>query len=183
MLATEDAAALAERHLATLERRWRHVQAVAARATELSSVLPADEQKTLVMAAWLHDIGYAPKLAETRFHPLDGARFLRAEGWPQPVVNLVAHHSGAQFEAEERGMASELGEFPLPEGPLLDALNTADLTTGPDGQRLTFDERMREILDRYSEDDPVHRTWTRAQAVIRGCIQRTEDRLATTQPR
>jgi hypothetical protein len=32
-----------------------------------------------VAAAWLHDIGYAPAIAEsgTGFHPLDGARYLR----------------------------------------------------------------------------------------------------------
>ena len=34
----------------------------------------------LVAAAWLHDIGYAPELVETGFHPLDGARYLRREG-------------------------------------------------------------------------------------------------------
>jgi HD superfamily phosphodiesterase len=31
---------------------------------------------TVVTAAWLHDIGLAPDLRDTGFHPLDGARFL-----------------------------------------------------------------------------------------------------------
>jgi hypothetical protein len=44
----------------------------------------------MVMAAWLHDIGYAPELAVTGFHPLDGARFLRRAGADGQVVSLVA---------------------------------------------------------------------------------------------
>jgi len=35
---------------------------------------------TLVCADWLHDIGYAPALVATGFHPLDGARFLESVG-------------------------------------------------------------------------------------------------------
>jgi putative nucleotidyltransferase with HDIG domain len=54
----------------------------------------------------LHDIGYAPSLVATGFHPVDGARFLRAQGTPEVVVSLVAHHSGAVFEAEQRGLAA-----------------------------------------------------------------------------
>lgn len=60
-------------------------------------------------AAWLHDIGYTPELATTQFHPLDGARYLRDDR----VVNLVAHHSGARYEAAERGLEAELSAFPL----------------------------------------------------------------------
>lgn len=38
-------------------------------------------------------------------------------------------------------MSDELAEFPFEDSALLDALVTADLTTGPAGQRLTYDER------------------------------------------
>ncbi|WP_026197270.1 HD domain-containing protein [Sciscionella marina] len=183
MPTADDAAALAEHHLAPLGRRWHHVRAVAARAADLANALPIDQRNTLVTAAWLHDIGYAPDLAKTGFHPLDGARFLRASSWPEQVVNLVAHHSGARFEAEERGLADELAAFPFEDSALLDALNTADLTTGPDGQRLAFGERMDEILHRYPENDPVHRTWVRARPIIQESIERTESRLSATQPR
>ena len=31
----------------------------------------------MTAAAWLHDIGYAPAVDDTGFHPLDGARYLR----------------------------------------------------------------------------------------------------------
>lgn len=173
----EDARTLAERLVAPLGRRWQHVQAVAARATELADSVSADERETLVAAAWLHDIGYSPEIGHTKFHPLDGARYLRSEGWPAQVVNLVAHHSGARFEAEERGAGDDLCEFPFEDGPLLDALAAADLTTGPAGERLSYDERISEILSRYGEDHPVHKTWVKAAPTIRESVIRTEKRL------
>jgi HD domain len=58
----------------------------------------------LVAAAWLHDIGYAPSVRVTGFHPVDGAFFARREGFDELVVSLVAFHSGAPAEAQERGI-------------------------------------------------------------------------------
>src|SRR5207248_652477 len=59
-----------------LPRRWAHVQGVAARARSLAPVLGAGAY-LLETAAWLHDVGYAPDLAVTGLHQLDGARYLR----------------------------------------------------------------------------------------------------------
>ena len=158
-----------------------HVQAVAARAVELSAVLPEDERWELVSAAWLHDIGYSPEIGHTRFHPLDGARYLREQQWPERIVNLVAHHSGARFEAVERGLADDLAEFPFEESPAHDALATADLTTGPGGEPLTYDQRVTDILARYPENDAVHRTWVKAGPIFRAAVQRTQALLAANQ--
>ncbi|WP_414938173.1 HD domain-containing protein [Amycolatopsis sp. cmx-11-51] len=174
----EESQQLAERLVEPLGRRWKHVQAVALRASEIADAVAPSEQATLVAAAWLHDIGYSPDIGHTRFHPLDGARYLKQEGWAVPVVNLVAHHSGARFEAVERGMSTELDEFPFEDSPLLDALVTADLTTGPGGESLTYDERISEILSRYPVDNPVHRTWIKAAPILRKSIERTEARLS-----
>lgn len=74
------AAALSERLLAPLGRRWRHVECVARRAGTLNSVASPEERSTVVTAAWLHDVGYAPAVVVTGSHPLDGARVLLAEG-------------------------------------------------------------------------------------------------------
>lgn len=178
-----DAAALAEDLVEPLGRRWLHVKSVAARAEEISFAVDEEERPTLLAAAWLHDIGYSPAIGHTKFHPLDGGRYLRSEGWPCRVVNLVAHHSGARFEADERGFAVELEDFPLEDSPVMDALVTADLTTGPSGERLTYDERIAEILKRYPPDDPVHRTWVKAAPILKECVVRTEERLARVQPR
>jgi putative nucleotidyltransferase with HDIG domain len=173
-----DARTLAEGFVSPLGRRWTHVQAVAARADELRGAVLPEDGDVLVAAAWLHDVGYSLEMGHTRFHPLDGARYLRAEGWPAPIVDLVAHHSGARYEAEQRGLSAELAEFPFPDGPVLDALVTADLTTGPSGERLSYDERIAEILRRYPEEDPVHQAWLTAGPILAGSVRRTEDRLA-----
>ena len=74
---TEWAYPLAESLLAEpLPRRWKHSLGVADRARTIAPTLGADAE-LLEAAAVLHDIGYAPDLAKTGFHPLDGARYLR----------------------------------------------------------------------------------------------------------
>src|SRR6266851_3761372 len=91
-----------------LPRRWAHVQGVAARARGLAPVLGADAD-LLEAAAWLHDVGYAPGLTATGLHALDGARYLRdAQHADALLCRLVAHHSCAIVEAEERGLADVL---------------------------------------------------------------------------
>lgn len=92
----------AERLLRPLGRRWRHAQAVADVAWELAAELPPEDADALVAAAYLHDIGYAHKLAITGFHPLDGARHLRRLG-QERLAGLVAHHTRARYEARLRG--------------------------------------------------------------------------------
>lgn len=183
MSSVTDAPHLAESLLAPLGRRWRHVQQVAATASRLAAAVPERSRESLVAAAWLHDIGYAPEVRQTDLHPLDGARYLAARGWPDVIVNLVAHHSGARFEAEERKLSDALARFPFEPSPLQDALDTADLTTGPDGQSMTFDERMDEILHRYPPSDPVHKFWLHARPVELEAVRRTEVRLMSAQPR
>ena len=121
----------------SLPRRWSHVQGVAARARTLKLSLGADAD-LIEAAAWLHDIGYLPELAYTGLHGLDGARYLRDVQHAEPLLcRLVAHHSCAVIEAEERGLADALiGEFVLPPQPLADALTFCDMTTSPDGQQV-----------------------------------------------
>lgn len=168
----------------TLPRRWAHTQGVAERATEFGQVLGKDAG-LLVAAATLHDVGYASRLAATGFHPLDGARFLRDEhGADERLTRLVANHSFALLEAEERGLREELaGEFPLLEEPLLvDALVYCDMTTTPDGGRTTAEERVAEILGRYGDDSVVGRFIRRAAPEIFAAVGRVEAALAA-QPR
>lgn len=151
------AAATASEMLAPLERRWRHVQAVAARARELSITLfgSRSEAEVLVAAAYLHDIGYAPVIAMTGFHPLDGARFVRDSGSPE-LAALVAQHTGARNEALIRGIEL-VAEFPFDDSLLYRALSYCDLTTGPDGAPTNVDDRVAEICERYGSDHVVSR--------------------------
>jgi putative nucleotidyltransferase with HDIG domain len=173
----EEAEALARRLLEPLGNRWLHTRAVAARAQQLASAVPEDERDLLVVAAWLHDLGYAPTIATTRFHPLDGARFLAREGYSSRLAALVAHHSAATFEAEERGLLDELGEWPQEQSSVADALWMADMTTGPTGEHVEYSERLSEILSRYEPDSIVGRAMTRARPSIEAAIGRTEERL------
>ena len=83
-----------------------------ARARSLAPVLGADAD-LLEANAWLHDIGYAPGLAVTGLHALDGARYLRdAQHADAMLCRLVAHHSCAIIDAGER-----VGSIQHREGP------------------------------------------------------------------
>jgi hypothetical protein len=170
------ATAQAERLIAPLGDRWTHVQAVADKARRVAAVLPAEDADLLAAAALVHDVGYAPSLNRLGFHAVDGARFLRAQG-QERLARLVAHHSRAQFEAQERGLVEELAAFPVEDGPVMDALTFADMTTGPAGQPMTLDERIEEVQRRYPPADPVHRAIVHARPELQAAINRTRQRL------
>ncbi len=172
-----EAAKLARELLLPLGDRWRHTQGVAGRAEQLSAGVPLEDRELLVVAAWWHDLGYAPRLALTGLHPLDGARFLADEGYPERLCGLVAHHSAATFEAEERGLLGELLVWPREESAVADALWMADMTTGPTGELVEYLERLAEILERYDGDSIVGRAMSRAQPKIEAAIRRTKRRL------
>ncbi|WP_101833904.1 HD domain-containing protein [Frankia canadensis] len=174
---------LASELLTPLGDRWRHVQAVAAVAREVSAAVDPAERDLLVSAAWLHDIGYAPSIGHLRFHPVDGARFLAAQDAPERLCALVAHHSCARYEAEERALTAELAAWELEESAVMDALCTADMTRGPQGQRFAFPERIAEILSRYGEGSVVYRSITRSRPDLAASVDRTMARLAAVQPR
>ena len=157
------ARALAEAMLRdAIPRRWQHVQGVAGRAAELSAGLRSSDRSVLLASAWLHDVGNSPAVAMTGFHPLDGARFLSAEDFHPEVVQLVAFHSGAEVEADERHLLTELARFSEPPADLLRRLTAADMSTSPDGLPIDPRFRIREILVRYEPEHPVHRAVTRS---------------------
>ncbi|MFE0174892.1 HD domain-containing protein [Streptomyces sp. NPDC059002] len=158
----------------SLPKRWEHTKGVAACARRLGPLF-GDQSEFLEAAAVLHDIGYAPPLVVTGFHPLDGARHLRTlDAVDDRAVRLVANHSFALLEAEERGLRAELAdEFPLLDDPLLvDALVYCDMTTTPDGGRTTSEERVGEILGRYGKDSVVGRFIRRAAPGIHESVGR-----------
>ena len=150
-----------------LPRRWSHVQGVATRARNLAPALDSDAA-LLEAATWLHDIGYLPELARTGLHGLDGARYLRHVRHAESLLcRLVAHHSCAVIEAEERGLAHVLTrEFAPPPQPLADALTFCDMTTSPDGEHVHVHHRLAEIHDRYGSAHLVSRSIRRATPLI-----------------
>jgi hypothetical protein len=160
-----------------LPRRWDHVQGVAGKAERVSASL-ALSGDVLVSAAWLHDIGYAPDIVETGFHPLDGARYLAGLAAPERVVNLVARHSNAILEAELRGVGDLVAVFPDECGALRDALWYCDLTTSPDGQPVSAADRIAEIKARYGPGHIVTQFITDGAPELLAAVERTEYRLA-----
>lgn len=174
---------LAEQLLATVDddgRRWRHTQAVAERAAEGADAVAPEQVNLLLAAAWLHDVGYAPAVAHTGFHPVDGALHLQRSLWPPALVGLVAHHSGARFVAGVRQVAHLLDPFSRPgywSGPVADALTWADQTTAPDGRRVTVHERIAEVLQRHGPGSPQSRCHAQRGPVLIAAVRATEDRL------
>ncbi|MEZ5175159.1 MAG: HD domain-containing protein [Acidimicrobiia bacterium] len=159
--------------LRPLRRRWRHVQAVAEVAREMASGLTPEDADVLVAAAYLHDIGYAPELAVTGFHPLDGARHLRALG-QERLAGLVAHHTRSLHEARFQGLESALADFDDEDSLVSATLAYCDLTTGPSGQRMTPERRLIDIEARYDSGSPVTRGLRTAWPELMEAVERVE---------
>ncbi|WP_433177247.1 HD domain-containing protein [Actinoallomurus sp. CA-150999] len=150
-----------------LPRRWAHSQGVARQARSLALIL-GDDADLLEAAAWLHDVGYAPELVDTGLHSLDGARHLRdIEHADGVLCSLVAYHSCAINEANERGLFAELtGEFKPADPFLSDALTYCDMTTTPDGDPIDVKDRLAEIQSRYGAGHLVTRSIRRSSPHI-----------------
>ena len=158
-------AALYSDELAPLEdERRAHSLAVGQKVAEAAHLVPPAQRADLVVAAVLHDVGYGHP--DTGFHPLDGARHLARSGYPPVVCCLVAHHSASTVEAEERRLdLAVFDEFRVKQdlSSAHAVLWWADMTTGPDGESVTVEERLDEITARYGPGDVVTRFITRAR--------------------
>lgn len=162
----------------SLPRRWAHTRGVAARAETLAPIL-GKEADLLTASAWLHDIGYAPELVDTGFHPLDGARYLRdVHQADDQLARLVAHHSCAVYEATERGLLEVLNtEFDRERPELVEALTYCDMTTSPDGLVLDVDARLAEIHSRYGPEHLVSRSIANATPCITSAVRAVQAAL------
>jgi hypothetical protein len=171
---------LAQTLLADLPERWRHTIGVV-RRTELvrGAVGSRSDGEDLLIAAWLHDIGYAAALRDTGFHPLDGARHLAATGWPPRIAALVAHHSAARYVAEARGLAEQLQAFPCEQSPVSDALIYADQTVGPNGLSMNLEQRLADMIERHGPGSPNAAAHARRAPILRAAVQRVDQRLAS----
>src|SRR5262245_17591647 len=168
----------AERLMGSMGTRWRHVGGVVNRAARVGWPLPVEERTWLLAAAYVHDIGSAPELVATGFHAIDGARWLRAHGHGR-LADLVAHHTDARFEAELRGLGSEIADFEREDSPTADALTYCDLTTSPTGALVRVEERLAEIARRYEDGHVVRIAIDRATPSLWQTVRRVEARLAS----
>lgn len=159
--------------LTPLGSRWLHTKGVVERARQVGEAFNERDRSLLMEAAYLHDIGYAPSLNKTDFHPLDGATYLQSQGQTH-LASLVAYHSGAQFEARLRGLTSELCKFQPEHSAIADALTYCDMITGPTGLEVPFEERIADIFQRYGETHIVNRAIHQAIPFLEQAITRTQ---------
>lgn len=139
---------LAHHLLGDVGSRWRHVFTAGVLAQRLGVLFDPQDASLLVAAATLHDVGYAPAIARTGFHPLDGGLHLRSLGMSPRLAALVAHHSEARLLGPGHGVP-DLGEhFPREESLLADALVYADMHSAPDGRATRAEARLADIAQR-----------------------------------
>jgi hypothetical protein len=162
--------------LAPLGDRWLHVKGVVETARCVGEMFGEEDRSYLIAAAYTHDIGYAPSLMKSGFHPLDGARYLRSLGYER-LACLVAHHSEARFEAQLRGLVLELNDFPRERSATADALTYCDLTVDSVGKPVSLQERAHDIYSRYGEADIVSQAFRQAMPYFSLAIARTKRRL------
>jgi putative nucleotidyltransferase with HDIG domain len=169
---------LAARQLSGLPDRWAHTRAAARHAEEIAAVVGPADRELLICAAWLHDLGHGPELQRTGWHPLDGALYLAEHGWPERLAALVAHHSEARTMAQAHGLADRLAAFPREEGPIADALTYADMTSGPDGGRISLQSRLDDLERRHADEPAMVVAARKARrSSLWDAVDRTEHRL------
>ncbi|HKY49102.1 MAG TPA: HD domain-containing protein [Acidimicrobiia bacterium] len=166
----------AERLLEPLGRRWLHSRAVAERAESVSGVVEPDERDLLVAAAYLHDVGYAPALSCSGFHPVDGGNWVAGQGFDR-LASLVAYHSGSKHEASLRGLTAELAAFVEERTIVAAALAYCDLTVGPGGEAMTPEQRLADVEERHGIDGPVAAGLRLAWPELLGAVALIEERL------
>jgi hypothetical protein len=141
-------------------------------------------REVVTAAAWLHDVGYAPELQDTGFHPVDGARHLRRCGIEERIFRLVAHHSWAVHEARVRGFEeSFLAEFATPPQDYADALCYCDMTNGPGGEPVAAGDRLDEIKARYGAGHTVTQFVDLAREDILASVARVGTKLGSANRR
>ncbi len=172
----EWAAQLTEPLISPLGARWLHTLGVVKQAQRISSIFDEEDRAYLIASAYLHDIGYAPSLRKTGFHPLDGAHYLLSFN-QQRLASLVAYHSGAQFEAQLRNLAAQLNKIPCEHSPVADALTYCDMTTDASGNESSFEARINNIFQRYNKSDIVSQAIHQAEPSLALMVERTQQRL------
>ena len=162
--------------LSPLGKRWLHTQGVVAQAQQVGIAFDQENRSLLIAAAYLHDIGYAPALHRTGFHPLDGAYYLLSHGQKR-LASLVAYHSEAQFEAQLRGLTHELQTIPREYSAVAAALTYCDMITGPTGEHIPFEERLADIFQRYDQTHVVNQAIHQAIPSLAQAIKQTQHTL------
>ena len=112
------------------ENRMRHSLRVAEKMADIAGDFHIDPKEAFALGL-LHDLGYA-FCVDKADHGRVGGLFLRHQGYR--YWREVYYHGFAQDDYTSDA---------------LDLLNIADLTTGPNGEDFTIEERILDIKQRY----------------------------------
>jgi len=136
--------------------RLAHMRDAGAFAQGLAQgILDPDVAQLLERSALLHDIGYAESIRKTGYHPLDGAIFLERAGEHPWVIEGVLRHSGADRKgASMPGIAEHYAVRPPQEDSawLVRAVTLADWRSAGVGGRVSFGQRVQDIVTRHPGD-------------------------------
>ncbi len=165
---------LSHRLLADQGTRYQHVRRASDVAQrDLAVLFTAEDHRLLVAAAAVHDIGYAPEIAHTGFHPVDGGHYLLRQGYSHRLAALVAHHSHADLLAPDASTRLLLQPFEREASLLADALAYADMHSDLSGEPILPERRISDIERRHPSPNARRRT-----AAQEGAVERVRAALA-----
>lgn len=146
--------------------RLSHILGVVEEAQKLSRHFPELGGNFLVQAAYLHDVGYAEKLAVTGFHSVDSGLFAAKNGFPSEVVKAVFLHMDSLTNAKltmpnsriECFLNSIYSNLTSKEKLLMELLTYCDLHRSSIGDRVSIEERISEIGSKYGSGSVVYKS-------------------------
>lgn len=119
------------------ESRWRHILGVARKSKEFALKFKPENSKfaeDMFLLGMLHDMGY---------------EFMESNASHAYVGGEILKRNNYQFWSEVSLHGDETVDDMTDE---LFILNCADMSTGPNGEDFTFDERLEEIASRFGKD-------------------------------
>lgn len=167
-------------YLSPEENRYHHILGVVRNMKETLPKLDLNEEvkKELIQAAFLHDIGYSPKLNKNNFHPFDGAHFAQQAGFPKPVIAAILFHSEA-YETVKETRSDLFPTYSLNHDLLdeqdrlfIDLVTYCDVQTSPQGEKISLDERVQDVVNRYGKTHPVSQMMIHCKPKYQNTIER-----------
>lgn len=124
------------------QNRWQHILGVARKAKMLAEKLKTNDTQyaeDMFLLGIMHDLGYE-FMESNASHAAVGGEILKRNNYR--YWQEVALHGDETVD----DMTDELF-----------ILNCADMSTGPNGEDFTFDERLKEIAQRFGEDADAYK--------------------------
>lgn len=142
--------------------------------------LTKKENKELIQAAYLHDLGNSDGLVKTGFYPLDGALFAEEMGFSKEIVSGIMFHSGA-YEDVARNFPDLMGPYLNYRKRLtpmdifyIDLITYCDLQRSLNGKHVSLHQRIDEIIENYGIDHNKSLTVLSNKGMFEAVIDRVE---------